>query len=269
MVTAMTEQSGPNDPSERPGSDRQGPARPGAERPAAGRQGTDRSGAGRPGPARPRQGTPGTDLFGELQRWFIRQSAKNMKREISGQVRRSLGGGGRTESSDVWDTATTEIPPEVGESPECQWCPICRAARQMRDSGPGLGGQLTGAGAAVASAVQDAMGALDSLLSKTGATREPGARQDNAPRRSGTGYPAAGATPPAGAGGPSPAPPRPAQSREETQAGPVQGVPRPGVPRPGPADAGGQDPWSAATGPDASDPDGDSGRQGNGTDDRS
>jgi hypothetical protein len=111
-------------------------------------------------------------VFGDLQRWFIRQSAKNMRNQISGQVRRSLGGGGR-EPSDVWDTATNEIPPEVGESPECQWCPICRAARRMRDSGPGIGDQISGAGDAVASAVQDAISALDSLLSKggTGPTR--------------------------------------------------------------------------------------------------
>ena len=197
MVTAMTEQSGANDPSERPASDRQ----------AAGR-----SGGARPGPVRPRQGTPGTDLFGELQRWFIRQSARNMKREIGGQVRRTLGGSGRADGGDVWGTATTEIPPEIGESPECQWCPICRAARQMRESGPGLGGQLTGAGAAVASAVQDAMGALDSLLSKTAGPRDQGSRQADAPKRDragagysaeATGWPAA----PPSAGPPSAAPP--------------------------------------------------------------
>ena len=95
-----------------------------------------------------------------------------MRNQISGQVRRTLGGG--RESSDVWDTATNEIPPEVGESPECQWCPICRAARRMRDSGPGIGDQLSGAGDVVASAVQDAIRSLDSLLSKggTGPARE-------------------------------------------------------------------------------------------------
>jgi hypothetical protein len=102
-----------------------------------------------------------------MQRWLIRQGARNVRKEIGGQVRRSIGGG-RTSTADVWDTATTEIPPEVGEAPECQWCPICRAARRMRDNGPGIGGQLSGAGEAVASAVQDAMSALDGLLAKTG-----------------------------------------------------------------------------------------------------
>jgi hypothetical protein len=136
MVTSMTEQPGPRDPAERRTTDRQ---------------------------------AKGVDVFGDLQRWFIRQSAKNMRKEISGQVRRTIGGGNRP-TSDVWDTATNEIPPEVGESPECQWCPICRAARRMRDSGPGIGGQISGAGDVVASAVQDAIGALDSLLSKASGT---------------------------------------------------------------------------------------------------
>jgi hypothetical protein len=162
MVTSMTEQPGPHDPAERRAADRQGRA---ADRQAADRHASDRR-------------NQGVDVFGELQRWFIRQSAKNMRREISGQVRRTLGGGGR-ENSDVWDTATNEIPPEVGESPECQWCPICRAARRMRDSGPGIGGQLSGAGDVVASAVQDAIGALDSLLAKASGT---GAGRDSAPR---------------------------------------------------------------------------------------
>jgi hypothetical protein len=92
-----------------------------------------------------------------------------MRRELGGQVRRTLGGGRQqTTKADVWDTATHEIPPEVGESPECQWCPICRAARRMRESGPGIGGQLSSAGDAVASVVQDAISAVDSILSRTG-----------------------------------------------------------------------------------------------------
>src|SRR5580698_10456586 len=108
----------------------------------------------RPDSQRPRQGTPGADMLSDLQRWLIRSSAKSMRKEIGGQVRRTFGGSERPGPAEVWDTATNEIPPEVGESPECQWCPICRAARRMRDSGPGLGGQLSGAGDAVASAVQ-------------------------------------------------------------------------------------------------------------------
>jgi hypothetical protein len=137
----MSEQSGKSERSDRP--------------PRSGSSGADRQ-----------QGDSGTDLLGDLQRWLIRSSAKNMRRELEDQVRRTIGGQ-RQDRSDVWDVATTEIPPEVGEAPECQWCPICRAARRMRDR-PGLAGQLSGAGEAVATAVQDAISALDSLLTRPG-----------------------------------------------------------------------------------------------------
>jgi hypothetical protein len=134
------------------------------------KSGTSRSGqAGRQ--SRSRQSAPGADMLSDFQRWLIRSSAKNMRKEIGGQVRRTFGGG-RSEPGDVWDTATTEIPPEVGEAPECQWCPVCRAARRMRDSGPGLGGHLLSAGDAVAAAVQDALGAFDSVISRTGGSAQ-------------------------------------------------------------------------------------------------
>lgn len=180
----MSDQPDSREPSGRPGADRSG----------QGRDDASRAGNGKAGSPWPRPGTPGTDLFGDLQRWFIRQSAKSMRRELSGQVRRTLGGG-KPEPTDVWDTATNEIPPEVGESPECQWCPVCRAARRMRDAGPGLGGQLSGAGDAVASAVQDAIGVLDSLLARTGGSREERERPASPTRSastSATGEPGAG-----------------------------------------------------------------------------
>jgi hypothetical protein len=102
-------------------------------------------------------------MLSDFQRWLIRSSARSMRREIGGQVRRTLGGG-RADQGDVWDVATTEIPLEVGESPECQWCPVCRAARAMRDSNPSLSGHLSTAGDVVASAVQEALRAFDSVL---------------------------------------------------------------------------------------------------------
>jgi hypothetical protein len=146
----MSEQSGKSERSDRP--------------PRSGSSGADRQ-----------QGDSGTDLLGDLQRWLIRSSAKNMRRELEDQVRRTVGGQRRQDRADVWDVATTEIPPEVGEAPECQWCPICRAARRMRDSRrPGLAGQISGAGEAVATAVQDAISALDSLLTRPGG-RDTGA----------------------------------------------------------------------------------------------
>ncbi|MFY9886802.1 MAG: hypothetical protein WAK71_00720 [Streptosporangiaceae bacterium] len=275
MVTVMNEQPGASD---RP--DRQGNDQPNADGPGSGRSGSGRSGSERSGTARPRQGAPGTDLFGELQRWFIRQSAKNMRRELTGQVRRSLGGG-RTEKTDVWDTVTHEIPPEVGESPECQWCPICRAARQMRDSGPGLGGQLTGAGTAVASAVQDAIGALDSLLSRgSGASPAGRGAPGAADRRAGTTGPA-GTAGPANARVTSPAAGTDPGTGLPDDSGSWAAVVQEELDRPerdvsaGPGrqapPAAGADPWSTATASGDADAEEESARpdgQGNGTDDR-
>jgi hypothetical protein len=117
----------------------------------------------------PRSGQSGGAVLTDLQRWLLRSGAKSMRREIEGQVRRTFNGGKRAERDDVWGTATTEPPPGVGEAPECAWCPICRAARRMRESGPGLGSQLSGAPSVVAAAVQDAIVAFDTVLSRSAA----------------------------------------------------------------------------------------------------
>ncbi|MGH3400539.1 MAG: hypothetical protein ACRDPO_38250, partial [Streptosporangiaceae bacterium] len=119
----------------------------------------------RPVPARPRRQAPppGTDLLNNFQRWVIRSSARNMRREIEHSVRRSIGAA-RAEPADTWGVATTEPPPDLSEAPECAWCPVCRAARRMRESGrPGL----SSVSDAVAAAVHDAFGALDGVLSRT------------------------------------------------------------------------------------------------------
>jgi hypothetical protein len=193
-------------------------------------------------------------MLSDLQRWLIRSSAKSMRKEIGGQVRRTFGGSERPGPAEVWDTATNEIPPEVGESPECQWCPICRAARRMRDSGPGLGGQLSGAGDAVASAVQDAIGTLDSILSKAGGG-EPRAGSGSRPGSAGRSAPgpaAAAAEPDRGASKPADA--RPAASAGDGAAGADQhiaGDHGPGGWKPGDRLATAQiiepDPWAGAT----------------------
>jgi hypothetical protein len=107
---------------------------------------------------------PGADLLAGVQRWLIRSGARSMRRELTGQVRKTFSGS-NSAKTDVWDTATTETPPEAHEAPECTWCPICQAARRIRESGPGLTGQLAGVGDAVATAVQDALSAFDSVLS--------------------------------------------------------------------------------------------------------
>lgn len=117
-------------------------------------------------------------MLSDFQRWLLRSGAKSMRREITGQVRRTFRGG-RAENADIWDSATTEIPPEVGESPECQWCPICRAARRMRESNPGLGDHLSTAGDMVSAAVSEALKSVDSVLSRTA-----GADTKSAPRDS-------------------------------------------------------------------------------------
>jgi hypothetical protein len=110
---------------------------------------------------RPEQ-PPGADLLNGFQRWVIRSSARSMRREIESSVRRTVRSA-RAEPEDIWGVATTEPPPDLTEAPECAWCPICRAARRMRESGGGL----SSVSDAVASAVQDAFGALDGVLSRT------------------------------------------------------------------------------------------------------
>jgi hypothetical protein len=84
-----------------------------------------------------------------------------MANQVASQVRRTVGQERRAHG-DVWDTATTEPPPE--EAPECQWCPICQAARAARLSGPGLMSGLADAGGVLASMAQDAFSAFDQIM---------------------------------------------------------------------------------------------------------
>jgi hypothetical protein len=119
---------------------------------------------------------PVGDIAANVQRWLIRSGAENMRRELGDQFRKAFGGG-RAGKEDVWSTATTEPPRTASdEAPECAWCPVCRTARRIRESGPGLGGGIAGAGDAVAAAVQEALSAFDAFLS----TR-PGAPQPTRP----------------------------------------------------------------------------------------
>ncbi len=90
---------------------------------------------------------PARDPIGDFQRWLMKAGARSLSRDVAGKVKSTLGGGGAKHAS-VWETATTEPPGD--EPPECQWCPICRAARRYRDSGgtgaPDISSQLAGAG---------------------------------------------------------------------------------------------------------------------------
>jgi hypothetical protein len=127
----------------------------------------------------PRQS--GSLLPDELQRWLLRSGARSMRRELTGQVRRTFGG--NRADGDVWAAATAEPPLVSAEAPECAWCPICRAARRIRESGSSLGG-LTGAGDAVSAAVEDALAAFDAVLSMHPAPRpETGAGSAGSPPR--------------------------------------------------------------------------------------
>ena len=107
---------------------------------------------------------PGSDPMGDFQRWLMRTGAKSIGRDVASRVKSTLGGGG-AKQGDVWDTATTEEPTD--EPPECQWCPICRAARKYRDTGGStatLGGQFAGVGDTLAGLTRDAFGLFDAAM---------------------------------------------------------------------------------------------------------
>lgn len=115
----------------------------------------------------------GSDPIGDLQRWLMKAGARSLGRDVADRVR-STAGGGRGKTSNVWETATTEPPGD--EPPECQWCPICRAARRYRDSGgtsAGVTSQLAGLGDTLAGFTRDAFGIFESAMRAT--QRPPGA----------------------------------------------------------------------------------------------
>jgi len=68
-----------------------------------------------------RQGKQPSDPVADLQRWLMRAGARSMANQVADNVRRTLGQQKR-DAGDVWDTATTEPPPD--EPPECQWTKI-------------------------------------------------------------------------------------------------------------------------------------------------
>ena len=105
----------------------------------------------------------GGDPLGDLQRWLMRTGARSVTKDLTGQMRRALGQD--QPKADVWDTATNR-PLVDDEAPECAWCPVCRAARRLRESrqSSGLGSQLAGAGDALAAVVQEAYSAFESAM---------------------------------------------------------------------------------------------------------
>ena len=114
----------------------------------------------------------GQDPIGDFQRWLVRSGARSVSREVSDQIRSMLGVGGAP--ADVWAKATA---PSAHEAPECAWCPICRAARVLRESGPGVGSQMAAAGEAVGVLARDAVSIVESALAATGRAAKAGAGQ--------------------------------------------------------------------------------------------
>ncbi len=108
---------------------------------------------------------PQGDPIGDFQRWLMRAGARSIGRDVAGRVRSTFGGGTSAKPADVWETATTEDPPEG--PPECEWCPICRAARRYRDSGatnPNLSNQFFGVSDTLAGLTRDAFSLFDTAM---------------------------------------------------------------------------------------------------------
>jgi len=163
----------------------------------------------------------GQDPIGDLQRWLFRSGARSVSREVSDQIRSMLGVGGAP--ADVWAKATVPA-----EAPECAWCPICRAARVLRESGPGVSSQMAAAGEAMGGLARDAMSVFESALAATGRAARAGAGQGQSP--SGSVWADVTAADPAA---PGPAATDPAAT-DPAAAGPAATDPEPA---PGPAQA--------------------------------
>ncbi len=167
-------------------------------------------------------GRQGSDPLGDFQRWLMRSGARGFTREVRDNLRKTFGYGdaGR---DDVWESATNE--PPGGEAPECEWCPLCRAARKFKGAGPGLGSHLSSAGDIFATVIQDAVDAFDSALAAKPGPAKPG-----------------------------PAKPGPAESGPAKPGPAKPGPAKPGPAKPGPAESGPAKPGPAKSGPAKSGP---------------
>jgi hypothetical protein len=182
----------------------------------------------------------GQDPIGDFQRWLVRSGARSVSREVSDQIRSMLGRSAGP--ADVWTRATA---PPADEAPECAWCPICRAARVLRESGPGVGSQMAAAGGAVGALARDAVSVVESALAATGRAAKAGTGQGPAPSSSvwadvtaaDPGEPAADpGESAADPGEPAAAREEPAAAREEPAAAREEPAANPGEPAAGPPD---------------------------------
>jgi len=138
-----------------------------------GQSGGGQSGSGR-GQSRP------SDPVADFQRWLMKAGARSMANQVADQVKRTIGAE-RRDSGDVWDTATNEPPPN--EAPECQWCPVCQAARAARVGGAsGLGAALSGAGTVLSSVVQDAFSVFEQVMKTQDQNQNRSAERSGSPR---------------------------------------------------------------------------------------
>ena len=159
-----------------PQSSQPRPSRPRPSQPQSGQQrsgGNGQSGSGR-GQSRP------SDPVADFQRWLMKAGARSMANQVADQVKRTIGAE-RRDSGDVWDTATNEVPPN--EAPECQWCPVCQAARAARVGGAsGLGAALSGAGTVLSSVVQDAFSVFEQVMKTQDQNQNRSAERTGTPR---------------------------------------------------------------------------------------
>ena len=168
-----------------PSQDSGGPSRP---------SGQNRTNAQSGSRSQPGGRSRGSDPVADFQRWLMKAGARSMASQVADQVKRTIGAERRT-SGDVWDTATNEPPPN--EPPECQWCPICQAARAARNGGAaGIGAQLANAGGVLASVVQDAFTAFEQVMKtqdhnhsaeRAGSSPLPNAAADPGPTKAAAG----------------------------------------------------------------------------------
>jgi hypothetical protein len=143
-----------------------------------GQSGGAQSGGGQSGSGRG-QSRP-SDPVADFQRWLMKAGARSMANQVADQVKRTIGAE-RRDSGDVWDTATNEPPPN--EAPECQWCPVCQAARAARVGGAsGLGAALSGAGTVLSSVVQDAFSVFEQVMKTQDQNQNRSAERTGAPR---------------------------------------------------------------------------------------
>ena len=167
-----------------------------------------------------------SDLIGDFQRWLLRSGARGMSRELADQVRAALGKNQST--GDVWEAATTQ--PVPADAPECAWCPLCRAARIVREAKPGRDKRVAAVGDALTTVVQDAVSVLEAALAATGRSGNGRAESAGPGTR---GYPAAGTAAEAAPGPGGQAAPGPDTQAAASPDGPAEpGTDQPVAPEP-------------------------------------